>query len=124
MASPDTAEWLAAEHYELDWLAQLDVYDLTLLPPGHSCTGCRWAYKIKHDTEGNIILYRASIVAQGFPQHPGEDFFETFAPVARIESIHLLLAIAAILDWEIHVIDVDSAFLNSTMPEDQTVYFC
>ena len=122
MASPDAAEWLAAERYELDQLARLDVYDLTLLPPGRSRTGCRWVYKIKRDTEGNIILYRARIVAQGFTQCPGEDFFETFAPVAKIESIRLLLAIAAILDWEIHVIDVDSAFLNSTMPEDQTVY--
>ena len=84
--------------------------------------GCGLPYKIKHDTEGNIILYRARIVAQGFTQHPSEDFFETFAPVAKIESIHLLLAIATILDWEIHVIDVDSAFLNSTMPENQTVY--
>src|SRR6202050_4644786 len=122
MASPDAAEWLAAECYELDQLALLDVYDLTLLPPGRSRTGCRWVYKIKHDTEGNIILYRARIVAQGFTQCPGEDFCETFAPVAKIELIRLLLAIAAILDWEIHVIDVDSAFLNSTMPEDQTVY--
>src|ERR1700683_5151409 len=122
MASPDAAEWLAAEHYELDQLALLDVYDLTLLPPGHSRTGCRWVYKIKRDTEGNIILYRARIVAQGFTQRPGEDFFKTFAPVAKVESIRLLLAIAAILDWGIHVIDVDSAFLNSTMPEDQTVY--
>jgi hypothetical protein len=122
MVSPDAAEWLAAECYELDQLARLDVYDLTLLPPGHSHTGYRWVYKIKWDTEGNIILYRACIVAQGFTQCPGEDFFETFSPVTKIKSIHLLLAIAAILDWEIHVIDVDSAFLNSTMPEDQTVY--
>jgi hypothetical protein len=95
---------------------------MTSLPPGHSRTGCRWVYKIKCDTEGNIILYRAHIVAQGFTQCPGEDFFNTFAPVTKIESIHLLLAIAAILDLEIHVIDVDLAFLNSIMPEDQTVY--
>ena len=51
-----------------------------------------------------------------------KDFFETFAPVAKIKSIHMLLAIAAILDCEIHMIDVDSAFLNSKMPEDQMVY--
>ena len=86
------------ECHELDRLALLDVYDLTLLPPSHLCTGCRWVYKIKCDTEGNIILYRACIVAQGFTQRPGEDFFETFAPVAKIELIRLLLAIAAILD--------------------------
>ena len=79
-------------------------------------------YKIKCDVDGNIILYYARLVAQGFMQCPGEDYFETFAPVAKIESIHILLAIAAILDWEVHVIDVDSAFLISKMPEDQTVY--
>ena len=45
-----------------------------------------------------------------------------FAPVAKIRSIHLLLAIAAILDWEVHIIDVDSAFLNSDLPPDQAVY--
>src|ERR1700691_1943113 len=85
-------------------------------------TGYRWVYKIRCSTERNIVLYTAHIVTQGFTQCPGEDFFETFAPVANIKLIRLLLAIAAILDWEIHVIDVNLAFLNSTMPEDQTVY--
>src|ERR1700728_1166773 len=122
MASLDTAEWLAAKRYELDQLACLDTYQLTCLPHNQSHTGCRWVYKIKRDVDGNIILYRACLVAQGFTQCPGEDFFETFAPVAKIESIRMLLAIAAILDWEIHVIDVDSAFLNSKIPEDQMVY--
>src|SRR5258705_1321173 len=122
MASPDAAEWLAAERYELDQLAHLNTYQLTRLPSNRSRTGCHWVYKIKRDVDGNIILYRARLVAQGFTQRPGEDFFETFAPVAKIESIRMLLAIAAILDWEIHVIDVHSSFLNSKMPEDQTVY--
>ena len=121
MASPDTEEWLAAEHYELDQLARLDTYKLTLLPRNRSCTGYRWVYRIKHDSNGNIILYQGHLVAQGFTQC-GKDFYETFAPVAKIESICMLLAIAAILDWEIHVINVDSAFLNSKMPEDQTIY--
>ena len=122
MASPDTEEWLVAEWYELYWLAHLNTYKLTLLPYNHSCTGCHWVYIIKHDSNSNIILYQACLVAQGFTQCPDEDFYETFAPVAKIESICMLLAIAAILDWEIHVIDVDSAFLDSKMLEDQTVY--
>src|SRR6202521_650990 len=122
MASPDAAEWAAAERYELNQLARLDAYELTPLPPDRQRTGCRWVYKIKRNSGGDISLYRARLVAQGFTQRPGEDFFETFAPVAKIESIRMLLAIAAILDWEIHVIDVDSAFLNSKIPEDQTVY--
>jgi hypothetical protein len=122
MASPDAAEWLAVERYELDQLTCLNTYQLTCLPRNRSHTGCCWVYKIKCDVDGNIILYCAHLVAQGFTQHPGEDFFETFAPIAKIKSIRMLLAIAAILDLEIHVIDVDSAFLNSKIPEDQTVY--
>src|SRR5882762_8726277 len=123
MASPDAAEWAAAERYELNQLARLDAYELMPLPPDRQQTGCRWVYKIKCNSDGDISLYRARLVAQGFTQRPGEDFFETFAPVAKIESIRMLLAIiAAILDWEIHVIDIDSAFINCEMPEDQTVY--
>src|SRR5882762_7004511 len=122
MASPDAAAWAAAERYELNQLARLDAYELTPLPPDRQRTGCRWVYKIKCNSDGDISLYRARLVAQGFTQRPGEDFFETFAPVAKIESIRMLLAIAAILDWEIHVIDIDSAFINCEMPEDQTVY--
>jgi Reverse transcriptase (RNA-dependent DNA polymerase) len=122
MASPNAAERLAAEHYELDQLTHLNTYQLTHLPHNRSHTGCCWVDKIKCDVDRNIIVYHAHLVAQGFTQCPGEDCFEMFAPVAKIESICMLLAIAAILDWEIHVIDVDSAFLNSKMPEDQMVY--
>ena len=85
MASPDAAEWLDAERYELDQLARLDTYQLTRLPHNRSHTGYRWVYKIKRDVDGNIILYRARLVAQGFTQCPGEDFFEMFTPV-RINS--------------------------------------
>ena len=63
MASPDAEEWLAAERYELDQLARLDTYKLTPLPRNRSHTGCRWVYKIKCDSNGNIILYRARLVA-------------------------------------------------------------
>ena len=64
MASPDTAEWLAAECYELDQLARFDTYQLTHLPCNQSCTGCCWVYKIKCDVDGNIILYHARLIAQ------------------------------------------------------------
>jgi Reverse transcriptase (RNA-dependent DNA polymerase) len=89
MASPDAAEWLAAEHYELDQLARLNTYQLTCLPRNRSRTGCHWVYKIKRDVDGNIILYRARLVAQGFTQRPGEDFFETFAPVVIVSFAHI-----------------------------------
>jgi len=90
MASPDAAEWAVAENYKPNQLTHLDAYKLTHLPPNHQRTGYRWVYKIKHNSDGDIVLYRARLVAQGFTQCPGEDFFKTFAPVAKIKSICML----------------------------------
>ena len=57
-------------------------------------------------------------MAKGFTQIPGIDYDETFSPVARFESIRLLLALAALEDWEIHQLDVKSAFLNGVLDEE------
>jgi hypothetical protein len=78
MASPDIAEC-----YELDQLAHLDTYDLTLLPHDRQEIGSYWVCKIKHDSNGDIVLYCACLVAWGFTQHSGEDFFVIFTPVAK-----------------------------------------
>lgn len=122
MQSPDFTEWEAAEHYELDMINCLGTCKLVRLPKDHKPIGCKWVYRIKQDNLGNIIIYRAHLVVQGFSQKPGIDYLKTFAPVAKIKSICLLLTISAVLDWEVHVIDVDSAFLNSDLPPDQAVY--
>ena len=122
MESPDFAEWEEAEQYELEMINRLGTYKLVKLPKDRKAVGSKWVYKVKRDNLGNIAKFRARIVAQGFSQTPGVDYSETFAPVAKIESIRLLLAISATLDWEVHIIDVDSAFLNSDLPPDQEVF--
>jgi hypothetical protein len=68
---------------------------LTELPPGHRTIGLRWVYKIKKDEAAAVIKYKARIVAKGYVQQAGVDFEEVFAPVARMESIWLVLALAA-----------------------------
>jgi len=115
-------KWEQAMHDKLDSIAQLGTYKLVELPPDHEVINIKWVYCIKHDETGCITCYKARLVTHGFTQKLGVDFDETFAPIARIESIHLLCAIAAALDWEIHVINVNSAFLNSKMPDDQPAY--
>jgi len=60
---------------------------------------------------------RHASVARGFVQHEGIDFEEVFALVARMESIRLLLALAAARDWRVHHLDVKSAFLNGKLAE-------
>jgi hypothetical protein len=68
---------------------------LTELPPGHRTIGLRWVYKIKKDEAAAVIKYKARIVAKGYVQQAGVDFEEVFTPVARMESIWLVLALAA-----------------------------
>ena len=72
-------------------------------------------YKVKRDECGTIIKHKARLVARGFVQREGTNFEEVFTLVARMESVRLLLALAAAKDWHVHHLDVKSAFLNSEL---------
>ena len=74
-------------------------------------------YKVKRDELGTIVKYKARLVARGFVQREGIDFEEVFAPVARMELVCLLLALAAAKDWRVHHLDVKLAFLNGELAE-------
>lgn len=69
-------------------------------------------FKIKRNAHGSISKYKARLVAKGYVQRHGVDYEEVFAPVARIETIRLVIAIAASKGWEIHHLDVKTAFLR------------
>ena len=73
---------------------------------------CKWIYKIKTCSNGSIERYKAHLVAKGFTQEYEIDYEEIFVPVARISSIHALLAVAAASKWDIFQLDVKNAFLN------------
>ncbi|KAJ3473640.1 hypothetical protein NLI96_g12898 [Meripilus lineatus] len=116
-ARSDWPEWESAMKAEMSQLHQLHTYSLEDLPSDRKAVGCRWVFAVKRDADGKIIKYKARLVAQGFSQIPGQDFSATFAPVMRLESFRALLAIAAVLDWEIHQMDVVGAYLNSDLDE-------
>jgi hypothetical protein len=80
------------------------------LPNGRKAVKSKWVFKLKADGH-----FRARLVAKGFTQIPGIDFDKTFSPIAHFESLRLLLALAALEDWEIHQMDVKSAFLNGVI---------
>nr|GEV00095.1 ribonuclease H-like domain, reverse transcriptase, RNA-dependent DNA polymerase [Tanacetum cinerariifolium] len=79
--------------------------------------GLKWVFKTKKDANGNIIKHKVRLVAKGYIQEHDIDFEEVFAPVARMETIRLLLAIAANNKWEVHHLDVKSAFLHGDLKE-------
>jgi Reverse transcriptase (RNA-dependent DNA polymerase) len=113
MKSVDAKQWSDACQYEIDALHKNDTWELTNLPPGHKSIKSKWVFKLKADGR-----YCARLVAKGFTQIPGIDYDETFSPVARFESLWLLLALAALEDWEIQQMDVKSAFLNGVLDEE------
>lgn len=74
--------------------------------------------QLKKDADGNIVKHKARLVAKGYVQEKGVDFDEVFVPVTRLEIVHLLLALAAKDSWEVHHLDVKTAFLNGKISEE------
>ena len=91
---------------------------LVELPSGHKPIGLKWVYKLKRNSVGEVIKHKARLVAKGYVQKHGVDFDEVFAPVARLDTIRLLLALAANRGWQVHHLDVKSAFLNGELEEE------
>ena len=85
---------------------------------GEHIIGTKWIFRKKIDEEGNVICNKARLVAQGFSQMEEVDYDETFAPVARMESIRILLALAYHLKFKLYQINVKTAFLNGILKED------
>nr|GEU46929.1 ribonuclease H-like domain, reverse transcriptase, RNA-dependent DNA polymerase [Tanacetum cinerariifolium] len=111
-------KWIEVMKVELDSINRNNTWELTTLPKGHKAIGLKWVFKTKKDADGNIIKHKARLVAKGYIQEHGIDFEEVFAPVARMETIRLFLAIAANNKWEVHHLDVKSAFLHGDLKEE------
>lgn len=111
-------DWRQVMQNEIDSIERNKTWELTKLPPGSKVIGLKWIYKLKKDAEGNIIKYKARLVAKGYVQEKGVDFDELFAPVTRLETVRLLLALAARNSWQVHHLDVKTAFLNGELKED------
>ena len=113
-------EWIDACKDEIQSIEKNEVWKLVDLPSGAKSIGLRWIFKIKRNSDGSINKYKARLVAKGYVQQHGIDFDEVFAPVARLETIRLLISIAATNGWEVHHLDVKTAFLHGELKE--TVY--
>ena len=110
--------WVEAMHDELLQFQRNDVWTLVPRLEGDHIIGTKWIFCNKNDREGNVIQYKARLVAQGHSQMEGVDYDKTFAPIARIESIRILLALACHLEFKLYQMDIKIAFLNGFLKED------
>ena len=106
------SNWVNAMHEELENFERNQVW--VLVDPPFSCKpiGTKWVFKNKQGEDGLVVRNKARLVAQGFCQKEGIDYGETFAPVARLEAIRILLAFAASRGFKLYQMDMKSAFLN------------
>ncbi|RVW24104.1 Retrovirus-related Pol polyprotein from transposon RE1 [Vitis vinifera] len=102
--------WKAAMNEEMKSLQKNETWELVECPPGKKPVGCRWIYTVKYKADGSIERFKARLVAKGYTQTYGIDYTETFAPVAKINTVRVLLSLAANLDWPLQQFDVKNAF--------------
>lgn len=93
MATKDE-NWVKAMKSELDVIERNHTWNLVDLPPGRRPIGLKWVYKLKRDPNGNVIKHKARLVAKGYVQKHGIDYDEVFAPVARLETVIILLSLS------------------------------
>ncbi|KAG5527251.1 hypothetical protein RHGRI_028223 [Rhododendron griersonianum] len=118
ISSRDAAFWKEAINDEMDSLLSNGTWKLVDLPPGSKSIGCKWVFRRKYNTDNSVHTFKARLVAKGFRQKEGIDYFDTYAPVARITSIRILMALASIYHLQIHQMDVKTAFLNGDIDEE------
>eukprot|EP00253_Pinus_taeda_P029848 PITA_29848 len=111
-------KWIEAMDEEMNSIERSKTWDLVELPKGKEVIGVKWVYKTKSNAEGKIERHKARMVVKGYKQQYGRDYEETFAPVARMETMRAVLSIAAKNKWKVYQMDVKSAFLNGVLKEE------
>jgi hypothetical protein len=104
-------------HEKLNNFTRNQVWTLEERPKGARVIGTKWVFRNKQDDQGIVVRNKVRLVAKGFSQVEGLDFGEIFAPVARLEAIHILLAYTSYHEMRLYQMDVKSAFLNGFINE-------
>ncbi|CAN1807703.1 Retrovirus-related Pol polyprotein from transposon TNT 1-94 [Linum perenne] len=111
------SHWLTAMQEEINALEHNHTWDVVPRPPNTTIIGSKWVYTTKFNPDGTLARYKARLVAQGFRQEYGIDYDETFAPVAKMQTVRTLLALASQKHWPLLQLDVKNAFFHGDLKE-------
>ena len=110
--------WKETIDSEIESILHNHNWKLVDLPPGCKPLGSKWVFKRKRKVNGSIDKYKARLVIKGYRKTDGLDYFDTYSPVTRINSIRMVLAIAALRDLEVHQMVVKTTFLNGDLNKE------
>ncbi|PKU79659.1 Retrovirus-related Pol polyprotein from transposon TNT 1-94 [Dendrobium catenatum] len=110
--------WRNAMKDEMQALEKNETWEIVNLPIGKKSVGCKWVFSVKYKADGTLERYKARLVAKGFTQTYGIDYQETFAPVAKMNTVRILLSLAAKYNWHLEQLDVKNAFLHGDLEEE------
>ena len=117
LSGANAKQWRKALDAEMSAMVEQGVWDPepVKLPPGKTAVDSKVIFTYKRDEQGKVYKYKARLVARGFSQVPGLDYGDTFVAVARMASVRMMLALATEHDMEVHLSDVQRAFLNASL---------
>jgi len=110
--------WQEAMKEEIHMIEKNHTWELVDRPADKNIIGVKWIFRTKLNADSSINKFKARLVVKGYAQVYGVDYSDTFAPVARMDTIRLLLAVAAHKNWKVFQMDVKSAFLNGDLQEE------
>ena len=119
---PNWPHWERAIEEELAMLKAASTWRLEEAPPRANIIGSKWVLKAKKDAAGNIVRYKAHLVAQGFSQIGSVDYDDTYAPVAKLASTRAVITMANRLGFKMHQIDIKGAYLNGELQDNEVLY--
>ena len=103
---------------EITTLHSTSTWDLVPLPVNKSPVGCRWVYTIKIGPDGGVDCLKALLVAKGYTQVFGSDYYDTFSLVDKMTSVRLLLSMVVMSSWPLYQLDINNAFLHGNLAEE------
>jgi hypothetical protein len=111
-------EWSQAMNLEFDALLHNHTWTLVPSNPSQNLIGCKWVFRVKRKADGSVERHKARLVAKGFHQQSGVDYDETYSPVIKPTTVRTVLYIVISFGWSLCQIDIQNAFLHSTLSEE------